>query len=144
MCLKLKMTMDIADNAQEVMGQFIRKLSGYAFGGDTPDSLLAAFRILENYYISAGSVKNGARRREKIQNRTVEQTVLSAEEIREEQVVDDPLHHGHSDMGVGVDHPRHHDIAGGIDLPVGGPVVCRADGNDPLVRHDDIAAHDAA
>ena len=83
--LKLKMTMDIADNAQEVMGQFIRKLSGYAFGGDTPDSLLAAFRILENYYISAGSVKNGARRREKIQNRTVEQTVLSAEEIREEQ-----------------------------------------------------------
>lgn len=83
--LKLKMTMDIADNAQEVMGQFIRRLSGYVFDEDTPEDLLGAFRILENYYISAGSIKNGSRRREKIKNRTVEQTVLSAEEILEEQ-----------------------------------------------------------
>lgn len=83
--LKLKMTMDIADNAQEVLGQFIRKLSGYAAGEDTPESLLAAFRILENYYISQGSVKSGARRREKIENQVAEQTLLTEEEILEEQ-----------------------------------------------------------
>ncbi len=70
--LKLKMTMDIADNAQEVLGRFIRKLSEYTAGEDTPESALAAFRILENYYISAGSVKNGIRRREKIRNRAAE------------------------------------------------------------------------
>ncbi|MGI6056194.1 MAG: Wadjet anti-phage system protein JetA family protein [Bilifractor sp.] len=83
--LKLKMTMDIADNAQEVIGQFIRRLSGYAAGEDTPESALRAFRILENYYVSAGSVKNGARRREKIRNKAVEQTLLTEEEILEEQ-----------------------------------------------------------
>jgi hypothetical protein len=83
--LKLKMTMNIADNAQEVIGQFIRKLSGYAAGEDTPEAALAAFSILENYYISAGSVKNGARRHEKIQNQAAEQTLLSREEILEEQ-----------------------------------------------------------
>lgn len=83
--LKLKMTMDLADNAQEVLGQFIRRLSGFAAGEDTPQSALSAFLILENYYISTGSVKNGARRRDRIQNRTVEQTLLSEEEIQEEQ-----------------------------------------------------------
>lgn len=83
--LKLKMTMDIADNAQEVLGRFIRKLSEYTAGENTPESALAAFRILENYYISAGSVKNGIRRREKIRNRAAEQTVLTKEEILEEQ-----------------------------------------------------------
>ena len=83
--LKLKMTMDLADNAQEVLGQFIRRLSGFAAGEDTPQSALSAFLILENYYISAGSVKNGIRRREKIRNRAAEQTVLTKEEILEEQ-----------------------------------------------------------
>ena len=83
--LKLKMTMDIADNAQEVIGQFIRKLWGYAAGEDTPESALGAFRILENYYVSTGSVKNGAKRRGKIRNKAVEQTLLTEEEILEEQ-----------------------------------------------------------
>jgi hypothetical protein len=83
--LKLKMTMNIADNAQEVLGQFIRRLSGYAAGEETPEDARSAFRILENFYISTGSVKNGSRRREKIQNRTVQQTVLSEEELMEEQ-----------------------------------------------------------
>lgn len=83
--LKLKMTMDLADNAQEVLGQFIRRLSGFTAGEDTPQSALSAFLILENYYISTGSVKNGARRRDRIQNRAVEQTLLSEEEIQEEQ-----------------------------------------------------------
>lgn len=83
--LKLKMTMDIADNAQEVLGQFIRRLSAYAAGEDTPEEALQAFRIMENYYISPGSVKNGARRRAKIQNPVAEQTVLTQAEILEEQ-----------------------------------------------------------
>ena len=68
-----------------MLGQFIRRLSGFAAGEDTPQSALSAFLILENYYISTGSVKNGARRRDRIQNRTVEQTLLSEEEIQEEQ-----------------------------------------------------------
>ena len=83
--LKLKMTMNIADNAQEVLGQFIRRLSGFAAGGDTPESALSAFLILENYYVSTGSVKNGTRRRQKINNEVAEQTILSPEDILEEQ-----------------------------------------------------------
>ena len=83
--LKLKMTMNIADNAQEVLGRFIQNLSGFAAGDDTPESALSAFRILENYYVSSGSVKNGTVRRQKLKNEVAEQTILSREDIREVQ-----------------------------------------------------------
>lgn len=83
--LKLKMTMDIADGTQEVVGAFIKKLSEYPAGEETPQQLLEAFRILENNYISPGSVKSGAKRRGKLKNQKATQTVLSADEIAEEQ-----------------------------------------------------------
>jgi|GEM_PF-655534 len=62
------------------------------------------------------------------------------QEVRESHVVHDPLHHGHGDVRMGVDHPRHDYVAGGIDLPVGGPLVLGADGYDSLAVHDHIPA----
>lgn len=83
--LKLKMTMDIAEGSQEVLGQFIRRLAAVPADELTPEEMLAAFRILDNTYISPSSVRCANRRRGKLQNAAATQHVLSAEEIREEQ-----------------------------------------------------------
>lgn len=83
--LKLKMTMDIAEGSQEVLGQFIRQLSAIPADQATPAEMLEVFRILDNSYVSPSSVRYANRRRGRLQNAAGQQRVLSEEEIREEQ-----------------------------------------------------------
>ena len=66
------------------------------------------------------------------------------EEIRKEKVIDDTLHHGHGDVGVGVYHSGHDDVAGAVDLLVGGTIEFGSDGDYPLAVDDDVPSEDIA
>ena len=66
------------------------------------------------------------------------------EKIREGQVVHDAFHDRHGHVGVGVYHAGHHDVAGGVDLPVGGAVILRPDGDDPLVLDHEVPSDHAS
>lgn len=83
--LKLKMTMDISDNAGEVTGQFLRALAALPAGEETPEDMLAAFRILDCTYITPGSVRDGLRHRGRIAAPPQTAQYLTADEIEEEK-----------------------------------------------------------